>query len=77
MSAALRLLTYVLLAVFLNCLALEDGTDGLLRNVCKELTLLGCVKSQKSADLIYVAPENLQSHIARQCGRICLQISPF
>ena len=34
----------------LNCLTLEDGDDKFPRNVClKKTTILGCIKSQKTA----------------------------
>ena len=41
---------------FFACLTLEDGND-ISRNVGTVLTILGCVKSQNSADLIYIANE--------------------
>jgi hypothetical protein len=41
----------------LDSLTLEDGTDMLSQNVSMELSFYAAVKSQKSADLIYVTVE--------------------
>jgi len=43
--------------VFLDFFTIEDGTDRLCRNVGMELPPLGCVISQKSAGITYMAAE--------------------
>ena len=45
------------LAFFLDFYTLEDGSDRLSQNVRKEVPLICCVISQKSADLIYFMAE--------------------
>ena len=36
----------------LDCFSLEDGTDGLSRNISNSTTNLRCVRPQKSEDLV-------------------------
>jgi hypothetical protein len=44
-------------AFFLDSFTPEDGSDRLSQNVRKEVPLICCVISQKSADLIYFMAE--------------------
>jgi len=49
--------TRVWLAFFLDFFTLDDGSDRLSQNVRKEVPLICCVISQKSADLVYFMAE--------------------
>ena len=52
-------------------LPLEGGTNGLYRNVGKELNTMRCVIYQKSANLIYFAAE-AQNHAKYASCCICI-----